>query len=137
MTAPSVHDFPDWLIVVSWLSLIVALVCAVIIAVDVLRRPQPMAVMALVWPICALFGSAAWLAAYLLWGRAPGSPPAEDRHGETGHGGQEKSGQEKSGHGSHGALGMSPRPRTRAVSVFTGTSHCGAGCTLADIIVEW
>ncbi len=24
-----------------------------------------------------------------------------------------------------------------AVSVFKGSSHCGAGCTLADILVEW
>jgi hypothetical protein len=24
-----------------------------------------------------------------------------------------------------------------AVSVLTGTSHCGAGCTLGDLIAEW
>lgn len=23
------------------------------------------------------------------------------------------------------------------MSVFVGTSHCGAGCSLADLIVEW
>lgn len=129
MTTVTAHDLPDWLIIVSWLSLTVAVLCTVFIGIDVLRRPQPMTVMALVWPICALFGSAGWLGAYLAWGRAPrprntaGHDPAPDG---TPH-----------GHAHMAALGLSSRPRTRATSVFTGTSHCGAGCTLADIIVEW
>lgn len=35
------------------------------------------------------------------------------------------------------ALGLSGKPHSMPVSVFCGTSHCGAGCSLADLIVEW
>ncbi|GAA4825827.1 DUF4396 domain-containing protein [Tomitella cavernea] len=115
-------DFPSWLVGLAWASLAIAFGCAIAVAVDVYLRPQPMAVMNLVWPICALFGSVLWLGAYLAWGRAP--RPAARAGG---------------GHGDipSGPLGMSKRPRTTSTSVFIGTSHCGAGCTLADLLVEW
>lgn len=29
------------------------------------------------------------------------------------------------------------KPHPMRVSVFIGTSHCGAGCSLADLLVEW
>jgi len=64
-------------------------------------------IMNLVWPLTALFGSLIWLAGYYLWGRAA------LRSGEN--------------------RGDPPF----AISVATGASHCGAGCTLGDIIVEW
>ena len=35
------------------------------------------------------------------------------------------------------ALGLSGKPHSRPVSVFVGTSHCGAGCSLADLVVQW
>lgn len=34
-------------------------------------------------------------------------------------------------------VGRSGRPHTMPVSVFVGTCHCGAGCSLADLLVEW
>lgn len=61
---------PEWLIVVAWISLALGILCSLLITADIVRRPQPMKVMNVVWPICALFGSVLWLAGYLWWGRA-------------------------------------------------------------------
>lgn len=63
-------DLPTWLTVIAWVSIILGALSAIGVAIDVRRRPQPMRVMDLVWPICALFGSLLWVAAYLWWGRA-------------------------------------------------------------------
>jgi hypothetical protein len=89
-------------------SLALAGVCAAIIALDEMSRPQRMWIMNAVWPITALFGSVLWLAAYYAWGRGSVLPAASTKS----------------------------KPRF-PVMVFKGSSHCGAGCTLGDIIVEW
>jgi hypothetical protein len=101
--------FPTWLHWLSIASLLVAGLCSALIAVDETRTPQPMPIMNLVWPLTALFGGLLWLAFY--W-----------RHG-------------RSGEASHGAGGHKETPM--AVAVAKGSSHCGAGCTLGDIIAEW
>lgn len=49
---------------VAWVSLAVAFLSAIIIAVDEIRRPQKMMVMNFVWPITALYGSVIALWAY-------------------------------------------------------------------------
>jgi hypothetical protein len=64
-------------------------------------------IMNLVWPLTALFGSVVWLAAYYAWGR--NFPDA----------------------------GKQTSAQPFAAMVMKGTSHCGAGCTLGDILVEW
>jgi len=100
--------FPAWLHDLSIASLVVAGICALVIAIDELRRPQKMWIMNIVWPLTALFGSVLWLAAYVAWGRGPAS----------------------------GDVDAQPDPPFAAM-VFKGASHCGAGCTLGDIIAEW
>ncbi len=101
-------DFPAWLHDLAIASLIAGGVCSITIALDLMRRPQKMWIMYLVWPLTALFGSVLWLAAYYAWGRGP-----EDGNFDN-------------------------QPDTPfAAAVFKGASHCGAGCTLGDIIVEW
>lgn len=97
-------DFPHWLDRLAQLSLLLAAACALLVAIDVARRPQKMWIMNIVWPLTALFGSVIWLAAYWRWGRAGG----EERRGLP-----------------------------FWVSVGKGASHCGAGCTLGDLIAEW
>ena len=97
---------PAWLHALAIVSLSVAIFCAVAIALDELRRPQKMRVMDMVWPLTALFGSVLWLAIYYRWGRAP-TDKSQD---------------------------ISDPPF--AISVLTGASHCGAGCTLGDIVAE-
>ena len=100
--------FPDWLHDLSIASLALAALCAVVIALDELRRPQKMWIMYLVWPLTALFGSLLWLAAYYRWGRSPAD----------------------------GDFTAQPDPPFPAM-VLKGASHCGAGCTLGDIVAEW
>lgn len=73
-------------------------------------------IMNLVWPLTALFGSLLWLGFYWRWGR--GSPRRQQRQ-TTPEGGAKREGP--------------PMP----VAVAKGASHCGAGCTLGDIVAEW
>jgi hypothetical protein len=55
--------YPEWLHVLSWTYLSFCCLCAGIIIVDELRRPQKIEIMNFVWPITALyFGPVA------LWG---------------------------------------------------------------------
>jgi hypothetical protein len=100
-------SFPLWLHNLSIASIALGAVCAIAIALDEIRRPQKMWIMNLVWPLTALFGGVLWLAAYRAWGR----DSAKGRECEA----------------------EQPFP----AMVLKGTSHCGAGCTLGDIIAEW
>ncbi|MFL0358940.1 DUF4396 domain-containing protein [Curtobacterium flaccumfaciens] len=70
MTELVLQDFPAALNVVCSALLVVAVGCAVFVAVDVVRRPPQMRVMAFVWPLTMLFGSVVWLVFYLRRGRA-------------------------------------------------------------------
>ncbi|MGH7023514.1 MAG: DUF4396 domain-containing protein [Caulobacteraceae bacterium] len=109
--------FPAWLHGMAIASLSVAITCAVVIGADETRRPQTMWIMNLVWPLTALFGGVLWLAGYLRWGRAPTR--------------KQRQAMRSAGRG----MKMGDAPM--AVAVAKGASHCGAGCTLGDIIAEW
>lgn len=98
-------SFPAWLSILASLSLLAGVLCCLVVAVDVVRHPQKMGIMNLVWPVTMLFGSVAWLWFYWRHGR----PSPENEHGET----------------------------PMAISVAKGASHCGAGCTIGDLIAEW
>lgn len=104
---------PQWLVALAWASLAVAFASAVWIVVDVYARGyrQHMGVMEVVWPVTALyFGPpAVWF--YRRFGR-PQSVRWEKENG---------------------AAPDKPRWATTAL----GVSHCGAGCTLGDIIAEF
>jgi hypothetical protein len=63
---------PFWLHALSVASLLLASICAAVIAADVARHPQHMSIMNVVWPIAALFGSVFALAAYFKYGRKAG-----------------------------------------------------------------
>lgn len=108
-------SFPNWLHVVSIASLILSAACALIIMADEIRRPQRMWIMNAVWPLTALFGSVLWLIFYWQRGRGPDPTEAHKDH-------HAKSDDESTG---------------MTTSVAKATSHCGAGCTLGDIIAEW
>lgn len=91
---------PAWL---HWLSLVslVTGVLSAIYMIALMRRNSPhMAVMAWVWPLCALFGGP-----LLIW--------FYHRYGTRG-------------------ADENPFPAT----VAKGTLHCGAGCSLADLVAE-
>jgi len=99
---------PDWLHLLAIASLAFAAASALVVAIDLFRRPQPMAIMNVVWPVTMLFGSIAWLAFYLRRGRAP----------------------------ERGRKQRSEQDPPFAVQVAKATSHCGAGCTLGDLVAE-
>ncbi len=101
---------PAWLTALAWVSLCVALISAAAILFDIYvgGYRQKMWIMEAVWPVTALyFGPLGWVA-YRRWGR-PGSPKLQRQ------------------------TGADPR-HGFPVSVSIGVSHCGAGCTLGDII---
>jgi hypothetical protein len=104
---------PAWLTALSWAALAVAFASAVLIVWDIYgrRHRQPMAIMEVVWPVTALYFGPAAVAAYRAWGR-PASERWRKEHGD-------------------------PPPKPRYAAVATGVSHCGAGCTLGDIIAEF
>ena len=100
--------------VLAWVSLTIAFSCTALIVADELRRPQPMAIMNLVWPVSALYGSVFALWAYYAVGRA--APKAEQKPMHMD--------------------GADDSPPT-AKQVALAASHCGAGCVLADIVAEF
>ena len=105
---------PGWLQVLAWVSLLVAVVCAIAILVDILGRGrrQQMGVMEWVWPITALYAGPLALLGYRRFGR-PASPRWREEQG----------------------LEKAP-PKPAWASYAVGVSHCGAGCTLGDIVAE-
>jgi hypothetical protein len=60
---------PAWLHVLAIASLVLGAGCALLIALDVLRHPQHMWIMNVVWPVTALFGSLSVVYAYFKYGR--------------------------------------------------------------------
>jgi hypothetical protein len=99
---------------IAWVSIGVALASAVVIAVDEVRHPQKMGIMNVVWPATALYLSAVAVWWYFRAGRrlAKDAPTRE-----TG------------GNDADGA----PTWGQSALA----TSHCGAGCALADVATEF
>lgn len=109
---------PPWLHLLAIVSLIIAGICALWIALDLLAgHKQHMWIMNLVWPITALYAGPFALLAYYKVGRLSthhAMMAAKERN-------EEPPGKKK--------------PFWQMVAV--GASHCGAGCTLADIVAEW
>lgn len=105
---------PYWLHILAIVSLSLAFMSAAAITIDILRgRRQTMAVMNFVWPITALYFGPLALWAYWRLGRTA-SGAASHHHSD----------------------GRRPgKPFWQ--SVFVGSTHCGAGCVLGDIVGEW
>lgn len=148
---------PVWLTVVAWLYLSVCFCCAGIIAYDIAfnHRRQPMGVMNFVFPITALYFGPFALTLYWRWarasartttppmsmGRAVASPAtvASVGGGMQMHGGQNGYHETAGAAGPDGADEPAPpdeRPRPWWVTMAIEVSHCGAGCTLGDVISE-
>jgi hypothetical protein len=104
---------PTWLTILSWIALGVAFVSASWILIDIFARGhrQRMWIMEAVWPITALYLGPLALGAYYRWGRLNARGHQRPHGTEPGYG--------------------------EPVSVGIGVSHCGAGCTLGDIVGAW
>lgn len=60
---------PSWLHTFSMLFLKLGIICSAIILVDVIRHPQHMTIMDIVWPMTALIGTAITVWRYHRYGR--------------------------------------------------------------------
>lgn len=104
---------PSWLIALSWAAITGACASAAWIAFDIYGRGyrQRMTIMEAVWPVTALYFGPVAVAAYRAWGR-PATARWQCEHGD-------------------------PPGKPGYAVTATGVSHCGAGCTLGDIIAEF
>ena len=109
---------PAWLHALSISFLLLGLVCAVVVAADLVRHKQHMWIMNVVWPVTALFGTVWVVCQYFTYGRL-----AEDARAHAAM----KRGEEMP------SKAQTPFP----VMVANGALHCGSGCTLGDIVAEW
>jgi len=109
---------------ISWISLSVAFLCALIIAGDEFRHPQKMWIMNVVWPVTALYFSFVAVWGYYRIGRRM----AKDAMQGMAEG--QMRGGEKRGEGQG-------RPDPTWEQTAVSDSHCGAGCTLGDIVAEF
>lgn len=107
---------PTWLTVLAWIAIGAGCVSAAVILYDitVARHRQSMAIMTAVWPITALYSGPLGILGYLRLGRAaPKDVPSQEVSKDT------------------------PESASRWRSGILSASHCGAGCTLGDIIGGW
>ncbi len=107
----------DWLSNLAWIAIVMGIASALVIIVDILAgHRQHMAVMNIVWPITALYSGPIGLLAYYTVGRLSTheSMQAAKERGEE------------------------PPAKRKPFwqSVGVAATHCGAGCTLGDLIVE-
>lgn len=96
---------PQWLAIPSSVSIILGLVTAGIIAADIVRHPQQMKIMNIVWPVTGLYFPLVGWWLYALMGR----PMAVD---------------------APKMQGLQPYWK----SIFVSATHCGSGCVIGDII---
>lgn len=104
------------LALLAWISIGVAAISAILIAADEVRHPQAMSVMNIVWPVTALYFSVFALWAYFAIGRK--NTRSAKKMGGMSMGGDKDA------------------PPTIA-QVGVSTTHCGAGCMIADVVCEF
>jgi hypothetical protein len=105
---------PTWLVVLSWSALAVSLLCAGAIVYDIRARGhrQRMKVMEIVWPVTALYAGPLANLGYRNYGRTTTHRWLAEHDRDE------------------------PPDKPWWATVGVGVSHCGAGCTLGDIIAE-
>ena len=92
---------PHWLIVVSWVSVIAGFATAGIVTLDVIRHPQRMKIMNVVWPVTCLYFPLLGIWFYHLMGR----PMAADAPSVK-----------------------LDQPHWKRI--FLSATHCGSGCVI-------
>jgi hypothetical protein len=107
---------PIWLSDLAVFALITAGICSLIIAIDLIKHPQHMWIMSIVWPITALWSGPLGLYAYYRVGRLS----TKERVKRAKERGEDPPNKKK--------------PFWQSVGV--GATHCGGGCTLGDICAE-
>ncbi|HEY1582861.1 MAG TPA: DUF4396 domain-containing protein [Chthoniobacterales bacterium] len=103
---------------IAIIFLLIGVASALVIAIDLFAgHPQQMWIMNLVWPINALYAGPLALWSYFTVGRLSTRRAVQEAK----------------------ARGEDPPGKKKAFwqMVALGTSHCGAGCSLADLVAEW
>ncbi|NWO10834.1 DUF4396 domain-containing protein [Chromohalobacter salexigens] len=111
------------LTLVSWLFIALGVATALAIAMDMAKRPQPMAIMNVTWPITGLYMPVLGWWAYARMGRAT---PSANEQASHGHG----EGHEHDHAHTHHHHGDKPKWQ----GVFVSATHCGGGCTAGDVV---
>lgn len=94
----------SWLSTLGWVSVVMGVATACVIAIDIARHPQPMRIMNVVWPVTGLYFPLVGIPVYRYLGR----PSAGGSRDEGPHG--------------------------RWQSVFLSATHCGSGCVIGDLL---
>jgi hypothetical protein len=110
--------------ILAWTSLALAFGSAFVIAIDEARHPQKMWVMNIVWPVTALYFSVFAVWGYFRLGRRMTHDAMQGMSQKAMK--QEMEEREKQAR-------RNPTWQQTAIS----DSHCGAGCTLGDIVAEF
>lgn len=121
------HSSPlPWIDDIAWACLALGFASAAVIGWDIFVRGyrQKMGIMDAVWPITALYWGPVAVWQYFKRGRVR-STPVLARIGGMDHAAEVEGGQRPQ------VGGTGWWPLSKAVS------HCGAGCTLGDIVAEW
>ncbi|MFP3547312.1 DUF4396 domain-containing protein [Rhizobium sp. SIMBA_035] len=105
--------FPDWFHTLAIICLCLGGASVVVVLSDILRHPQHMAVMNVVWPVTALFGTLPLLILYSRYGR--------------------RVSEEEKVHDQTPSMPETPFP----IMVAKGALHCGSGCMIGDVVAEW
>jgi Domain of unknown function (DUF4396) len=108
----------DLLPIVADISLSIAGLCALLIAIDEFRHRQKMAIMNVVWPVTALYFSVGGLWAYFKFGR---------KMAREAHSGMSERRQKME----------EARRDPTWVQIAISVSHCGAGCACGDVVAEF
>ena len=119
------ETLPAWMHPLAWVMVLLGIASGVLVALDIARRqPQSMTVMRYVWPINTLWAGVLGLWVYWKLERTgPRLAPAPAAVNSTAA---------KMPGMNTKVMDEPPRPFWQ--SVLTGTLHCGAGCTLADVV---
>jgi hypothetical protein len=110
---------------------------ALVILADILTgHRQRMMVMNVVWPISGLYFGPLGLWAYYAMGRQSAHAGMEKMRRHEGHQHpRPRPPMQRSSHGGHDEHQGDGKPFWQ--KAFVGTTHCGAGCTLGDVIGEF
>ena len=123
--------YPECLHILSLAFLSFSFLCAAIIIIDELRRPQKMMIMNFVWPITAIyFGPGA------LWGYFRSGPKMTKEHHQQMQRALQAERWRKSEIRPMTSGQSDPNAPTFEQAALADT-HCGAGCALGDIGAEW
>lgn len=104
--------------IISIISLITGVLCAIIIAIDIIAgHQQKMMVMNFVYPITGLYGSVFALLFYFIIGRKSCVKKDMELHNGEMH-----------------SMNQDKKPFWQSVAI--GALHCGSGCAIGDMLAE-